>query len=487
MVVARELWHQGYEVRLCLPINRAAKPLTKVQTCYARALGIPVVSWQELADCDVLIDGIFGFGLNRPIQGELAQIFTTINQWQKPLVSIDLPSGIHTDTGAVMGVALKADYTFCLGMWKRGIFAENALPYAGELIGINFDIPESIIAQHISSHHLLWRITPSQILETLAHHKRDVLAHKYSQGQVLLVVGSVKYAGAALLAAMAARTMGAGMVTVCVPESLRFLILAQMPDAIIYGCPETTTGAIRELPDLTHAFQQSRYQAIVCGCGLSLETPEIVSAMIKFSDQYGVPLVLDADGLNLLAQLSEHSDAHLDPNLRELPCHLVLTPHWGEFKRLFPTIANGNSDRFTQLEMALEKIRLPHQKSITIVLKGARTLIATAHQEPPRSQRVWVNPESTPALARGGTGDVLAGMIGGLIAQGIAPSDAAIQATVWHAQAARNLVKLRTERAVTPLDLVAHLLPFLQRFSHQPLTENKGLKPPMTTYEDWDR
>ena len=477
LVVARELWHQGYKVRLCYPINRTPKPLTKVHSCYARALGIPTTSWQELADCDVLIDGIFGFGLDREIQGELAQIFIGINEWKKPLVSIDLPSGIHTDTGAVMGVAIEARHTFCLGMWKQGLFAENAVPYIGELIGIDFDIPKSMIEVHLHQNHFLRRISPRSILEDLAQYKRHVLAHKYSQGQVLLVVGSVKYGGAALLAALASRAMGTGMITVCVPKSLRQLILEKIPDALVVGCPETESGAIKELPDLTREFEQNRYQAIVCGCGLSLETLGIVQNIIRFSHEYAVPLVLDADGLNLLSQLYLPLwESNSQPNLKNLkllesiqfPPHLVLTPHWGEFKRLFPNIAHDQSDRFTQLKTALDKLAPLHQKSITIVLKGARTLIGSVchGSEPfPLSPRLWVNPESTPALARGGTGDVLAGMIGGLIAQGMTPKDAAIQSTVWHAQTAIYLTQLYTERGVTPLSLVEYLLPFLQNFS----------------------
>jgi NAD(P)H-hydrate epimerase len=181
--------------------------------------------------------------------------------------------------------------------------------------------------------------------------------------------------------------------------------------------------------------------------------------------------------LNLLSQLYLPLwESNSQPNLKNLkllesiqfPPHLVLTPHWGEFKRLFPNIAHDQSDRFTQLKTALDKLAPLHQKSITIVLKGARTLIGSVchGSEPsPLSPRLWVNPESTPALARGGTGDVLAGMIGGLIAQGMTPKDAAIQSTVWHAQTAIYLTQLYTERGVTPLSLVEYLLPFLQNFS----------------------
>ncbi|MEI6430243.1 MAG: NAD(P)H-hydrate dehydratase [Pseudanabaena sp. ELA607] len=462
LVVARELWHQGYQVQLCFPINRNPKPLTKVHGCYARYLGIPSGSWQELATCDVLLDGVFGFGLEREIHGALAEIFTAINQWHKPLVSIDLPSGIHTDTGAVMGVALKARHTFCLGMWKRGVLAESAVPYVGELIGINFDIPQSTLQQHLGQNHELWRIAPAAVLGQLAQTQRQVLGHKYSQGGVLLVVGSLQYAGAALLAAAAARATGVGMMTVCVPQSLRYFILERLPDALVLGCPETPTGAIQQLPDLTHQLQRQRYQAIVCGCGLSLDAPPVIKEVLHLSATYAVPLVLDADGLTLLSEQLSLIAPSSEPPL-QLPPHLVLTPHWGEFQRLFPTITEPHQggDRFTQLRTALRQLSPFIPASITILLKGARTIIGSIRQNQADSLRLAVNPESTPALARGGTGDVLAGMIGGLIAQGAAPDQAAIQATVWHSQTAIALAKTHTQRGVTPLDLVEHLLPFL--------------------------
>jgi len=274
---------------------------------------------------------------------------------------------------------------------------------------------------------------------------RNAIAHKYEIGHLLLVVGSQKYGGAALLAAMGAKATGVGMLSIAVPHSLKSLILAQVPDALVIGCPETRSGAIASLPDL----DLQKYQAIVCGCGLSLDAEQVVEQIINCDR----PLVLDADGLNALAAMGT---AQIFQKLNQRNSAMLLTPHWGEFCRLFPELREV--ERLEALQTAV------NQTKSTILLKGARTAIAfpqdTESQD--TESQVWINPESTPALARGGSGDVLAGMIGGLLAQGLAASDVAIIATVWHSQTALWLASQRTEMGVDPVTLAQNLLPFLQ-------------------------
>jgi len=437
LVVARELHHQGRQVKIYRPFAKS-KPLTRVHGCYAKSLGIPFVELEALQDCDLIVDGIFGFGLERDINGDVANAIHTINNWQIPVLSIDLPSGIHTDRGDIMGVALQTTHTFCLGLWKRGLLTETATPYVGKLERIGFDIPEQFINQVLGEEHSLWLIEP-QILHNRLPIARNPIAHKYEIGHLLLVVGSQKYGGAGLLTAMGAKATGVGMLSIAVPHSLKPLILAQVPDAIVIGCPETASGAIAELPNLDLA----KYQAIVCGCGLSLEARPVVKQIID-SD---LPLVLDADGLNSLAFLDK--TAGLD-HLQSRKNPVILTPHWGEFCQLFPEL------RTVERIEALQKAVTLTQS--TILLKGAKTAIAFPHNT---SSQVWINPESTPALARGGSGDVLAGMLGGLLAQGMAANDVAIIGTLWHSQTAIWLTKQRTEMGVDPVTLAQNLLPFI--------------------------
>ena len=440
LVVARELHHQGRQVKIYAPLA-TAKPLTRVHGCYAKSLGIPYVNLESLQDCDLIVDGIFGFGLEREVTGDVAIAINTINNWQIPILSIDVPSGLHSDRGEVMGTAILATNTFCLGLWKRGLLTEVATPYVGTLERISFDIPEKLILQVMGDRHPLWRIDPQRTIRDHLPISRNAIAHKYEVGHLLLVAGSQKYGGAALLAAMGAKATGVGMLSIAVPNSLKPLILAHIPDALVIGCPETESGAIAELPDL----DLHKYQAIACGCGLSLDAFPIVEQILS-SDR---PLVLDADGLNTLAAMGK---SQVIEKLQNRPKATILTPHWGEFCRLFPDLRE-----FERIEALQTAINLT--KSI-ILLKGARTAIAF-----PKSgsvTQVWINPESTPALARGGSGDVLAGIIGGLLAQGMTANDAAIVATVWHSQTAIWLASQRSVMGVDPFTLAQNLLPFFQ-------------------------
>ena len=445
LVVARELHHQGRQLKIYTPFPKS-KPLTRVHGCYAKSLGIPFVSLEELQDCDLIVDGIFGFGLERDVTGDVAIAIKTVNNWQIPVLSIDLPSGIHSDRGMVMGTAIRATNTLCLGLWKRGLLTESATSYIGKLERIDFDIPEQFILQVLGQEHSLghslWRINPQQVLRDRLPISRHPITHKYEVGHLLLVVGSQKYGGAALLAAMGAKATGIGMLSIAVPNSLQSLILAQVPDALVIGCPETTSGAIASLPNL----DLQKYQAISCGCGLSVDAFPIVEQVLN-SDR---PLILDADGLNALASYGKEYLIH---QLNTRASAMILTPHWGEFCRLFPDLRDV--ERLEALQTAVNLT-----KSI-ILLKGARTAIAFPQAS---GSQIWINPESTPALARGGSGDVLAGMIGGMLAQGMAAKDVAIAATVWHSQTAIWLASQRTEMGVDPVTLAQNLLPFL---SHQ--------------------
>ncbi|MBE9197115.1 NAD(P)H-hydrate epimerase, partial [Synechocystis sp. LEGE 06083] len=199
LVVARELKLQDYQVEVLQPLDQL-KPLTQNHADYGKGLGIPWVDdVQALAHCDLIIDALFGFGLTRPITGAIADLVTAINALPIPVVSIDLPSGIHTDTGEILGTAVQADRSFCLGLWKRAYFQDRALAHLGqtELLGIGLPL------QAIAS--VLGQIWPVQILGTEQARRtlplsRSLVTHKYQQGHVLLICGSQQYAGGALLA-----------------------------------------------------------------------------------------------------------------------------------------------------------------------------------------------------------------------------------------------------------------------------------------------
>ncbi len=438
LVVARELHYRGYKVAFYSPFSKY-KELTNSHAQYAESLGIERCDRLEtlLKESDVLIDGLFGFGLERDVTGDIAKAIFSINQSSLPVISIDLPSGLHTDTGEVLGIAIKATYTFCLGLWKLGLLQDRALDYVGNAQLIDFDIPLTDIDAVLGKTPKLKRITPEEAIATLPL-DRPLVTHKYQQGHLLLICGSVRYAGGAILTGLGARASGIGMLSIAVPESLKPLLVAQLPEALIVGCPETEMGAIAQL-NLPAKTNLDSFDAIACGPGLTSEATPIIEEVLGCN----CPLILDADGLNILAELGTM------PTLAERQGKTILTPHTGEFKRLFPEL--------TEVD-AIEAVTTAAMMSGAVVLlKGARTKIASP------GGLVWINPESTPALARGGSGDVLTGLIGGLVAQTSNQSLEQIAAVAawWHSQAGIKAATTRTQMGVDAYTLTQYLLPFL--------------------------
>jgi hydroxyethylthiazole kinase-like uncharacterized protein yjeF len=438
LVIARELHLQGYQVTLYCPFPKL-KDLTAQHANYAHKLGIPCYKdIQPLKHCELIVDGLFGFGLTRLLSGEIADAIAQLERWTQPVVSIDLPSGLDTDTGKVLGTAVRATHTFCLGLWKLAFFQDPALEYIGTVERIDFGIPPLDVWSVLSESPPLQKMSPIMARQYLPL-PRPLVTHKYKQGHLLILCGSRRYAGGAILTGLGARASGVGMLSIAVPTSLKPLLVSHLPEALIVDCPETETGAIADLPIPASDF--SHYSAIACGPGLTLDARSVVETVLKA----GCPLVLDADGLNIVAQLGTVA------SLAQRQAATVLTPHLGEFKRLFPDILNPDGDRVRAVQLASQ------QSGAIIVFKGARTAIA----HPQGS--LWLIPESTPALARGGSGDVLTGLMGGLIAQttNAEPPLEAIVATAawWHAQAGMLAARERSELGVDALTLSQYLLP----------------------------
>jgi len=437
VVVARELFLRGYTVLLYRPLNKG-KELTQAHLDYATNLGIAVSDeLSSLHSCDLIIDGLFGFGMTRSLQGELATVVATINQWSIPVVSIDLPSGIHTDTGEVLGSAIAATHTFCLGLWKRAFFQDQAVPYFGQAELLDFGIPVGIIETVLGFSHPLKRMSAS-LARSFLPLPRPRLTHKYQQGHLLLIAGSAQYAGGVILTGLGARSSGVGMVTIAAPASLKPMLVSHLPEALIVACPETEQGAIANLPEV--AKQWDNYSAIAAGPGLTLQASSLIPEILETT----TPLMIDADGLNTIAQMNPSY------TLSSRSGTTILTPHPGEFRRLFPHLELDN--RISSVQQAVV------ESNSHILLKGAKSIIAGT------DQTNWVVAESTPALARGGSGDVLTGLLGGLMAQpqvkDLSPATVTATATVWHAQAGIIASQSHSDLGVDAFTLTQYLSQF---------------------------
>lgn len=441
LVIARELHLAGYQVQVYRPVFKL-KELTANHANYVASLGITFYEdIQPLSQCQLIVDGLFGFGLTRELPENIIQAINIVNSWSQPIVSIDLPSGIHTDTGVVLGNSIKATHTLCLGLWKRAFFQDHTLEYLGQSSRIDFGLLQ----------HHIWSVLPQpipikQMTKAIALGflplPRPAITYKYRQGHLLLICGSRTYAGAAILTALGARASGVGMLSVAVPESLKPLLTSHLPEALIIGCPENKEGAIASLP--FSANDLSQFDVVACGPGLTSNAESVIIKVL----QSECSLILDADGLNILA---EHNVAEV---LNERTAPTVLTPHLGEFKRLFPE---------TDLDDRLNAVQTAAQKSSAIVvLKGARTAIANAQG------LTWLIAQSSPALARGGSGDVLTGLTGGLAAQSKIIEDSSLfnavaTAAWWHAQAGIKAAQERTELGVDATTLTEYLTPTIHQ------------------------
>jgi NAD(P)H-hydrate epimerase len=432
LVVARELHFWGYDVAIFAPLNEL-KELTQEHYRYLRSLGVEILDTvREFADRDVIIDGLFGFGLNRDITGQLVEVIEMINRAPIPVASIDLPSGINTDTGEVLGAAIRADITLCLGLWKLAFVRESALDYIGRSELIDFDIPLENIESVIGYFPPVERMTKTKAIAHLPL-RRSLTTHKYKQGHLLLIVGSTQYAGAAILAGLGARATGVGMLSIAVPKSLKPMLLHHLPEALIIGCPETKSGTIKYLPNLDF----DKYNAIACGCGLTTKPHRLIKSILPVN----VPLILDADALNIIAEIG------IETTLITRRSPTIVTPHLGEFKRLFPKIETR--DRILATSTAAQR------SHAIVLLKGAKTAIANP------DGRVMVIPDSTPALARGGSGDVLTGLMGGLIAtqfsRDLPLANLVATAAWWHSHAGILAARDRQDLGVDPLTLTQYL------------------------------
>lgn len=396
----------------------------------------------ELAQSDVLLDGVLGTGARLPLKPELAQTLGSVRQAlarvPRPpkVVAVDCPSGVDCDSGEVAPETLPADLTVTMAAVKQGLLRLPAFAYIGALRVVSIGDLEGLPA---------WQAIRRQVVD--AEWVRSILpprpldSHKGTFGTALVVAGCANYTGAALLAGKAAYRVGAGLVTLGIPESLHLALAGQFPEATWLLLPEELGVIAEAAAPLVHQ-QLGRATALLIGPGFGLERPtrDFVERLLEPEPLAGrsigflpgaaraeaerkpsarpalPPLVVDADGLKLLAQLPRWAE--------RLPALSVLTPHPGEMATLTGLEKDAlQADRLTTAE------RFASQWGHVVTLKGAFTVIAAP------DGRSAVVPVATPALARAGTGDVLAGMIVGLRAQGVPAFEAAAAAAWLHAQA----------------------------------------------------
>ena len=392
-VVARYLREADWPVRI---FGAPGSPLA--QEMASRLEGISPLHQATTDNCDLIIDALFGTGLNRPLEEPWLSLIEKINAAGVPIVSLDLPSGINSDTGEIMGAAITATLTIAFDSAKPAHFLYPGKEFRGNLVLKDIGIPDMAPEGHdiFLNHPPRWKH---------CFHAPTWQDHKFTRGSVL-IIGSSEMLGAAKMAAVAARRVGAGYVTLMVPSYISPALQAETLGTIIhlYQSPH----------DIENSIESGRYNAVVIGPGMppNQTTCEIVSLILDSR----IPTVVDGGALSAFENQNEAL-------FKKLHDKTVITPHEGEFLRLFPTLKQ---------EPRLQKAILgAAQTTATLVLKGADTIIT-------QDARIAIQPFASPWLSTAGTGDILAGIIGAFLSQNIAPFDAA-SAAVWvHAAAAQS-------------------------------------------------
>ena len=375
----------------------------------------------------VVIDAIFGIGLNAPLRGKPLAAVEQINRLGVPVVSADIPTGIAADTGKVLGTAVRAAHTVTFTLPKPGIFVGDGLLHAGRVKVVDIGIPKKLIERVKCQSYLIAKDNVS-----LPARRRDM--HKGDAGKLLLIGGSIGYTGALTLAASGALRSGAGLVFLGVPESIYAITAANTQEAMAFPLPATGGKLnMQALPLLLERIKNCDAVLIGPGMGRGGETAQLVAELIRAAE---IPVILDADGLN---NLSEH--IHV---LDETSAPLILTPHDVEFARL-----GGDQFPGSRLEAARA---FAIRRGCTVVLKGPGTISAFPEGT------VCVNTTGNPGMATGGSGDVLAGMIAAFVGQGLSLPRAVYTAVWAHGRAGDLAAAQLGQYSMLPSDMV-ELLP----------------------------
>lgn len=354
----------------------------------------------------LIVDAIFGTGLDREIEGLHRRVIESINRSGKPVISIDMPSGINSDTGQIMGAAVRADVTVTFGYLKPGLlnFPGNTIKGDLSIVDIGLpELPEAIPDINLSTVEMIKEMLPM----------RPIDAHKGTFGQILTIAGSKEMMGAATLAGLSSLKTGAGLSYLALPDSIPLNSMA--PELICHSLPSSQTGSLSLKAYDWIKEQLEKVNAIVLGPGLTT-SEETVELVCKLVSEINIPCVIDADGLNALSIKKA--------GLNESSRLFVLTPHPKELARLMElTTSEIQADRVGACLAAAKKY------DCTVLLKGAMTVIANQDSE------IFINPTGNPGMATAGAGDVLSGIIGGLLAQRVDPFQAAVTGAYLHGRA----------------------------------------------------
>lgn len=422
--IARLLHLKGHDVTIFFAGNSQKRSEENAQQAKIAAhYEIPVITNLGTEEYSVIIDALFGTGLKREVTGHYREVLCSVNQMAGKKVAVDLPSGIHDTTGARMGIAFCADLTVAIAFPKRGLFLQEGNVCAGKIL--TGDI--GISSETFSEGTVTFGYEKQDLF--LGFPKRKKNSHKGSYGKVLMIAGSKGMSGAAYLSAKAAYAVGAGLVQIYTHEENRVILQQLLPEAII------TTYDTFDSEQLEKLIQWADLIGIGCGLGKSDTAERVIQYTLK---RALVPCVVDADGINILSKHMEW--------IEETNALIVLTPHMKEMSRMLQcSVRELIEQRMEKLHAFVERYK------VVCVLKDARTLVAKEHRN------TYLNLSGNAAMAKAGSGDVLAGVIVGILAQQCEPYTSACLGVFLHGLAGDMARDKKGAYSVLASDLVAEI------------------------------
>lgn len=442
-VIARLLSIKGWDVSVFIiaergriggyaAVNLATLPSEMVHYC-PDDRHLPAMLNDEISRADLIVDALLGTGLRSDVAGVYMEVIDLINTSGRPVISVDIPSGIHGTTGRVLGEAVKASVTVAFAFAKLGHVLYPGAEYTGRLIIADIGIPPQLM-ESASGYDFLNEDIVRPLLK-----RRDRLAHKGHFGHCLIIAGSTGKTGAAALSANSAVRAGSGLVTLAVAESLHTILETKTTEVMTSPLPDSGSGHLTSSAFPSIEKLLAGKDAVAIGPGLD-RRPGTTSLVHTLIESVSLPMVIDADGLNALAE-------DLTILRRKKSANIVLTPHPGEMSRLLGTsIPDVEAIR---ISVAQEFAR---NYGIYLVLKGARTIIASP------TGTAAINGSGNPGMATGGMGDVLTGIITSLLGQGYAAWDACLLGVYIHGYAADLVVDEKGEIGICATD-VQEMLP----------------------------
>ncbi|MEF9437876.1 MAG: NAD(P)H-hydrate dehydratase [Candidatus Mariimomonas ferrooxydans] len=445
LVVARVLHNQGRDVKVFL----SAKPEdlkgdARINYKSAKKAGVGIYPLRKFLTHNaslitrhslIIVDALLGTGLNKDVKAPLSDVIKKTNRMRCPVVSVDIPSGISSDTGQVMGCAIKAQYTISFGLPKRGLLLYPGAEHTGRLFIRNIGFPQRLLKSGDIEVNL---IQENDILSMLPERPR--YSHKGTYGHVLLIAGSKGKTGAAFMAAKSCLRTGAGLVTIGVPESLTNIFQSRVTEEMVLPLPDKGNGTL-SYEAFNPIFKFLRQKASVLAIGPGISVDEEISGLISLLiTRSSVPLVIDADGINAIS-----GGAGV---LKKSRVPLILTPHPGEMARLMSSkqsVVNSQDIEKDRINIAMTFAK---KTTTCLVLKGVPTIISTP------DARAFINPTGNSGMATAGTGDVLTGMISALLAQGLTPRNASILGVYMHGLIGDVVAKKKGKHSLIASDMI---------------------------------